>query len=52
MKHVSKYELWQPKHPGEILNKVALAPLLKEVTEPSPESVTLANCFASLTFYA
>jgi hypothetical protein len=47
-KRSSKYahlevEFWQPKHLGGILNKVSLAPVLKEVIESSTEPLTLAN---------
>jgi hypothetical protein len=49
-KHASKYahldlELWQPKRMGEILNKVSLTSVLKEVIESSAEPLTLANGF-------
>lgn len=36
---------WYTKHPGEILNKVSCAPLLKKVTEFSAKPETTVNGF-------
>ena len=39
------------KHPGEILNKVSFAPLLKKVTEFSAKPETLVNGFEAFGLY-
>jgi hypothetical protein len=42
---------WYTKHPGEVLNKVTFAPLLKEVIECSAKPETLANGFKTCGLY-
>jgi hypothetical protein len=46
-----KVDYWQPQHAGEILNRVAFVPLLKEVTESSAEPETHANTFLACGLY-
>jgi hypothetical protein len=42
---------WLTNHPGEVLNKVSFAPLLKEVIESSAKLETLANAFRTSGLY-
>jgi hypothetical protein len=43
---------WYRKHPGEILNKVSFAPLLKQLTESSVKQETLFIGFEAYGLYA
>jgi len=42
---------WYRKHPGEILNKVSFAPLLKQVTDSTAKQETLINGFEAYGLY-
>jgi hypothetical protein len=42
---------WYTNHPGEVLNKVSFAPLLKEVIEYSTKPETLAKGFRASGLY-
>jgi hypothetical protein len=42
---------WNTKQPGEILNKVLFAPLLKQVTESSAKPNTFMNGFEAFGLY-
>jgi hypothetical protein len=42
---------WHAKHPGEVLNKVTFAPLLREVIESAAEPETLVKGFQACGLY-
>ena len=43
---------WYRNHPGEILNKVSFAPLMKQLTDSSVKQETLFNGFEAYGLYA
>jgi hypothetical protein len=51
--HPIKISWWKAltNHPGEVLNKVLFAPLLKEVIESSAKLETLVNGFRASGLY-